>query len=196
MAQFHGYNEGDGFNNAELMMTKADEAKWQGVLDEDSYYMRGLKFFFEANKMGLLDPDSLTQKFPDVINKYSDGQILFAQFPWLTDGYNTEEHVNEGKGFAFVPFAEEQMSICRIQSLWRQLVLVYWREDQISGARDAIHELDVLAGGRSGEPNRSEGLDVGYPGWQADSDRISVTKRSPTPSICLTNMAAGCSRTE
>lgn len=110
MAQFHGYNEGDGFNNAELMMTKADEAKWQGVLDEDSYYMRGLKFFFEANKMGLLDPDSLTQKFPDVINKYNDGQILFAQFPWLTDGYNTEEHVNEGKGFAFVPFAEEQMS--------------------------------------------------------------------------------------
>lgn len=110
MAQFHGYNEGDGFNNAELMMTKADEAKWQGVLDENSYYMRGLKFFFEANKMGLLDPDSLTQKFPDVINKYNDGQVLFAQFPWLTDGYNTEKHVNEGKGFAFVPFAEEQMS--------------------------------------------------------------------------------------
>ncbi|QYR22646.1 ABC transporter substrate-binding protein [Paenibacillus sp. sptzw28] len=110
MAQFYGYNDGDGFNDAELMMTKADEAKWQGLLDEDSYYMRGLKFFFEANKMGLLDPDSLTQKFPDVTNKYSDGQILFAQLPWLTDGYNTEKHVNAGKGFAFVPFAEEKMS--------------------------------------------------------------------------------------
>jgi len=45
--QFYGYNEGDGFNAAELLMTKADEA-----------------FFFEVNKMGLLDPDSLTQKFP------------------------------------------------------------------------------------------------------------------------------------
>ena len=64
MGQFYGYNEGDGFNKADLMMTKADEAKWQGVLDDNSYYLRGLKFFFEANKMGLLDPDSLTQKFP------------------------------------------------------------------------------------------------------------------------------------
>jgi putative aldouronate transport system substrate-binding protein len=109
MGQFYGFNEGDGFNTAELMMTKADEAKWQGVLDEDSYYMRGLEFFFEANKMGLLDPDSLTQKFPDVINKYTDGQVLFAQFPWLTDGYNTEEHLSTGKGFAFVPFTEEKV---------------------------------------------------------------------------------------
>ncbi|RCW49651.1 extracellular solute-binding protein [Paenibacillus prosopidis] len=110
IAALYGYNVGDGFNNSDLILTKADEAKWQGLIDEDSPYMRGLKFFFEANKMGLLDPDSLTQKFPDVANKYSDGQILFAQFPWLTDGYNTEERVNAGKGFAFVPFAEEQMS--------------------------------------------------------------------------------------
>ncbi|MGF7030875.1 putative aldouronate transport system substrate-binding protein [Paenibacillus mucilaginosus] len=104
-----GYSVGDGFNASDLIQVKADEAKWQGVIDEDSSYMRGLKFFFEANKMGLLDPDSLTQKFPDVANKYSDGQVLFAQFPWLTDGYNTEERVNAGKGFAFVPFADEQM---------------------------------------------------------------------------------------
>lgn len=110
MAQLYGYNGGDGFNKADLMMTKADEAKWLGALDEDSYYLRGLKFFFEANKMGLLDPESLTQKFPDVLNKYNDGQILFAQFPWLTDGYNTEAHTKEGKGFAMVPFAEEQMT--------------------------------------------------------------------------------------
>ncbi|MBW5445256.1 ABC transporter substrate-binding protein [Cohnella sp. CFH 77786] len=109
-AQFYGYNEGDGFNTADIMMTKADEAKWIGLLDDDGYYLRGLKFFFEANKMGLLDPDSLTQKFPDVINKYKDGQVLFAQFPWLTDSYNTTENTSQGKGFAFVPFTEEKMT--------------------------------------------------------------------------------------
>ena len=52
--------------------------------------LKGLKFFFEANKMGLLDPDSLTQKFSDVTNKYKDGQILFAQFPWVSSSYNTD----------------------------------------------------------------------------------------------------------
>ena len=45
-----------------------------------------------------------------MINKYKDGQILFAQFPWLIGSYNSPEHTYEGKGFAFVPFAEEQMS--------------------------------------------------------------------------------------
>jgi len=43
------------------------------------------------------------------MNKYSDELILFAQFPWLTDGYNTEERTAEGKGFAFVPFTEEKV---------------------------------------------------------------------------------------
>ncbi|WP_082614773.1 ABC transporter substrate-binding protein [Paenibacillus sp. Soil787] len=110
MAQLFGYAEGDSFNNSDLILTKANEAKWQGMLDDNSYYMRGLKFYFEANKMGLLDPDSLTQKFSDVANKYKDGQVLFAQFPWVSSSYNSPENTSAGKGFQFVPFADEQMS--------------------------------------------------------------------------------------
>ncbi|MDQ0886374.1 putative aldouronate transport system substrate-binding protein [Paenibacillus sp. V4I9] len=106
----YGYGTGDGFNKADLILTKADEAKWQGLLDDDGYYLKGVKFFFDANKMGLLDPDSLTQKFSDVSNKYKDGQILFAQFPWVSSNYNTTEHTSAGKGFAFVPFGDEKMS--------------------------------------------------------------------------------------
>ncbi|MBD0378526.1 ABC transporter substrate-binding protein [Paenibacillus sedimenti] len=109
MASFYGYAEGDGFNTADLILTKANEAKWQGLLDDNGYYMKGLKFFFDANKMGLLDPDSLTQKYADVSNKYKDGQILFSQFSWASSSYNTPEHTSAGKGFAFVPFADEQM---------------------------------------------------------------------------------------
>lgn len=109
MAQMFGYAEGDSFNNSDLILTKANEAKWQGMLDDNSYYMQGLKFFFEANKMGLLDPDSLTQKFSDVSNKYKDGQVLFAQFPWVSSNYNSPENTSAGKGFQFVPFADEQM---------------------------------------------------------------------------------------
>lgn len=108
-AQFHGYAEGDGFNPGSMILVKANEADYQAILDEDSYYMKGLKFYFDANQMGLLDPDSLTQTFSDVSNKFKDGQVLFAQFPWLTTVFNTPENTSQGSGFALVPFEEQSI---------------------------------------------------------------------------------------
>lgn len=77
---------------------KADEEKYYDFLSEDSWYMKSLKLYYEANQMGLLDPDSLTQKFDDVVAKYKDGRILFSWFPWLgAANYNTAERTAEGK---------------------------------------------------------------------------------------------------
>ncbi|WP_219638851.1 ABC transporter substrate-binding protein [Cohnella sp. CFH 77786] len=108
-AQFYGYGEGDGFNPGDMILTKADGPEYQGFLDDNSYYMQGLEFYFKANQMGLLDPDSLTQKFGDVSNKFKDGQVLFSQFPWVSNAYNTPAHTSEGKGFALVPFQDEKV---------------------------------------------------------------------------------------
>ncbi len=110
VSQFYGFNEGDGLNPAGLIVTHQNKPEWQGVLDEDGYYLQGLKFYYDANQMGLLDPDSLTQKFSDVSNKFKDGQIFFSHFPWVDNVYNTPERVAEGKGLALVPFAEERIS--------------------------------------------------------------------------------------
>jgi len=110
VSQFHGYNEGDGLNPAGLILTHQNEDKWQGVLDEDGYYLQGLKFYYDANQLGLLDPDSLTQKFSDVSNKFKDGQVFFSHFPWVDNVYNTPERLAEGKGLALVPFAEEKIT--------------------------------------------------------------------------------------
>lgn len=110
IGSLYGYSDADGFNvQDQMILTKANEAKWQGLLDDNGYYMKGVKFFFDANKMGLLDPDSLTQKFADVSNKYKDGQILFSQFSWASSSFNTPERTSAGKGFAFVPFGDGQM---------------------------------------------------------------------------------------
>lgn len=89
---------------------KADEEKYYDFLSEDSWYMKSLKLYFEANQMGLVDPDSMTQKFDDVVAKYKDGRLLFSWFPWLgAANYNTPERTAEGKGFALVPFKDELM---------------------------------------------------------------------------------------
>jgi putative aldouronate transport system substrate-binding protein len=108
-AQFYGYEEGDGFNPGDLILTSAEGNKSQGLLEDNSYYMQGLKFYYDANQMGLLDPDSLTQKFSDASNKIKDGQVFFSQFPWLDNVYNSPEHTSKGKGIQLVPFQDEKI---------------------------------------------------------------------------------------
>jgi len=106
-AGLHGFDETDGFNVGGFSLISADRDEVQGILDEDGYYLRALKLYYTANQMGLVDPDSLTQTFEDVVNKMTDGQLLFTWFPWMNT-YNTPERLAQGKGFALVPFQEER----------------------------------------------------------------------------------------
>lgn len=101
---FYGYDE-SGF-----VLASADGTDFQSVLDEDSLYMRSLEFYYEANQLGLVDPDSTTQTYNDVFEKYTDGQILFSPWPWLGQtAYNTAENMAQGKGYMFVPISDESI---------------------------------------------------------------------------------------
>lgn len=104
-----GYDEGDGFNPGGLLFVSGNEDKYQGFLDEDSFYLKGLKLYYDTNQLGLVDPDSLTQKFDDVVTKFKDGQVLFSWFPWLDTGYNTPEHTGSRKGFQMVGFDQQKI---------------------------------------------------------------------------------------
>jgi putative aldouronate transport system substrate-binding protein len=77
------------------------------VLDEDSFYKRALKFYFQANQMGLLDPDSLTQTFDTVQEKRSAGRVLFSYFSWLTGQFNSRGSgyvdAENPNGYEFIP---------------------------------------------------------------------------------------------
>ncbi|MDR2071623.1 MAG: hypothetical protein LBP81_09445 [Treponema sp.] len=102
---FYGYDE-FGFT-----LYNAETNTAQPVLDPGSYYMRGLKFFNKAYQMGILDPDSATQTFSDVANKYNDGRVYWSIFSWLgPSNYNTPERLAEGKGMFGVP-AKDQKNI-------------------------------------------------------------------------------------
>jgi putative aldouronate transport system substrate-binding protein len=107
-AGLHGFDETDGFNPGGFSLISADQEKVQGLLDEDGYYLRALKLYYDANQMGLVDPDSLTQKFDDYVNKMKDGQLLLSMFSWGDDTYNTPERLAQGKGLELVPFEEER----------------------------------------------------------------------------------------
>ena len=99
---FYGYDE-YGF-----VLSKADGSDFQNILDNDSLYMRVLRFYNKAYQMGLIDPDSPTQNYSDVSDKFADGQILFSPWPWLAQpAYNTNDNLNSGRGYMFVPIEDE-----------------------------------------------------------------------------------------
>lgn len=90
-----------GYEPSGFAMSKVDGSDVQSILDENGIYLRALKFLYQANQMGLVDPDSTTQNFDTLQSKYDDGAVLYSLWPWLGSGrYNTLANTSEGKGFA------------------------------------------------------------------------------------------------
>lgn len=101
---FYGYDE-CGF-----VLAKADGSDYQSVVDEDSLYMRILKFYFEANQLGLIDPESVSQNYEACFEKCSQGRVFFSPWPWLgQSAYNTEENAKTGRGYMFAPVEDLQV---------------------------------------------------------------------------------------
>ncbi|WP_457943000.1 extracellular solute-binding protein [Caproiciproducens sp. LBM24188] len=98
LACIYGYDE-NGF-----LLLSADGKTTQSIIDDNSYYIQALKYFYKANQMGLVDPESTTQNYDTMYAKYQDGQILYSPWPWLGQAaYNTTAHKAEGKGFMLAP---------------------------------------------------------------------------------------------
>lgn len=87
-----------GYENLGFALGKVDGSEIQSVIDSDSMYVRALKFLFEANQKGLIDPESTTQNFDTLQTKFRNGDVLYSFWPWLGAGvYNTTENTSEGK---------------------------------------------------------------------------------------------------
>ncbi len=90
-----------GYEPMGFVMSKVDGSEAQSIIDNDGVYVRALRFLYEANQRGLVDPESTTQNFDTLQTKYKEGGVLYSLWPWLGAGqYNTSENTAEGKGFA------------------------------------------------------------------------------------------------
>lgn len=99
-----------GYDEIGFVLAKVDGSDYQNILDRDSWYLKSLNLFYEANKRGLLDPDSPIQDYASVFAKYQQGEVLFSFWPWLgKSAYNVEEHTGEGKGFMLAPMKDMQI---------------------------------------------------------------------------------------
>ena len=83
------------------------------TLSPDSKYVEALKWYYTANQMGILDPDSMTNTYSTYKEKVAAGRTLFAWWLWSVGGYNTPEHVNadEPTGFSIVLPTESTITL-------------------------------------------------------------------------------------
>jgi putative aldouronate transport system substrate-binding protein len=99
-----------GYDELGFVLAKADGSDYQSIIDSDSEYVRSLKFYFDANQMGLVDPESTTQNYDTMFTKYQNGQVLLSWWPWLgQSAYNTQENMDAGKGFMLAPMADQEI---------------------------------------------------------------------------------------
>ncbi|MFS1028703.1 ABC transporter substrate-binding protein [Enterococcus casseliflavus] len=99
-----------GYDESGFVLAKADGSDYQSILDSDSEYIRALKFYFEANQMGLVDPESTTQNYDTLFAKFQEGQVLFSWWPWLGQAaFNTTTNLTEGKGFMLAPIQDQKI---------------------------------------------------------------------------------------
>ena len=99
-----------GYDESGFVLAKADGSDYQSIVDSDSMYMRTLKFYYEANQLGLVDPESPTQNYDSVFLKYQQGDIFFCVWPWLSQSaYNTLSNKEAGKGFMLAPIDDMQI---------------------------------------------------------------------------------------
>jgi multiple sugar transport system substrate-binding protein/putative aldouronate transport system substrate-binding protein len=99
-----------GFDEMGFVLAQADGSEYQSIIDDDSAYVRSLKFFYEANQMGLVDPESTTQNYDTMYAKYVAGQVLFSPWPWLGQAaFNTDEHLQAGQGFQILPMQDQRI---------------------------------------------------------------------------------------
>lgn len=103
LCNWYGYQLPD-IGTSTLLVNKAGNT--QDVTSDNGVYKKILKFFFDANKRGLVDPDSASQSWNDVNTKLTNEQVLLNWYSWQIGFFNTIDRGQQGQGITQVPIAD------------------------------------------------------------------------------------------
>ncbi|WP_219837020.1 hypothetical protein [Paenibacillus sp. R14(2021)] len=105
LSNWYGYEQPDGTSTIQLN-AKGDIVP---LVDDNSMYKKILQFYFNANQMGLVDPDAPTQDWNKVAEKLTNKQVLLLWYSWQRGFYNSIERGKEGDGNVAVPIADSRI---------------------------------------------------------------------------------------
>lgn len=99
LTKWYGYET----NGSVLVGNKGDI---KVLTDNDGAYYKMLKFFFDANQLGLVDPDSGTQDWDSACTKMKNKQVLLMWYSWQRGFWNTPERANAKNAYIAAPVAD------------------------------------------------------------------------------------------
>lgn len=87
-----------GYDELGIGLYDPANGEFHDCLETDGPYLTCLKFFNQLYREGLLDPDSMTQTYENMIAKVQNGGTFFSIFNYSGSlGYNSEAHQAENK---------------------------------------------------------------------------------------------------
>lgn len=87
-----------GYDELGIGLYDPQTGEYHDALEENGPYLTMLKFFNNLFQDGLVDPDSMTQTYDQMIEKVQNGGTLFSIFNYSGSlGYNSKEHTSAGK---------------------------------------------------------------------------------------------------
>ncbi len=77
------------------------------LTDKTGSYYKILKFLNDAQRRGLVDPDSATQDWNAACAKMSAGQVYLMWYSWQVGFWNSTDRLKDGTAFIFTPVADQ-----------------------------------------------------------------------------------------
>ncbi|MDF2941897.1 MAG: sugar transporter substrate-binding protein [Herbinix sp.] len=99
LTKWYGYE----VNGSILLGTNGDMKE---LTDDAGAYYKMLKFFYDANQRGLVDPDSGTQDWETACTKMKNKQVLLMWYSWQRGFWNTPDRANERDAYIYAPVAD------------------------------------------------------------------------------------------
>lgn len=105
LCNWYGFEQPEGTGSV-LLSAKGDIVPFS---DDNSMYKKVLKFYFDANQRGLIDPDSASQDWNKVAEKLTNKQVLLLWYSWQRGFYNTIQRGRNGDGNVSVPISDSRL---------------------------------------------------------------------------------------
>lgn len=130
------------------------------ITDDDNIYRKMIKFFFDANQRGLVDPDSPTQDWDTAQTKMSNKQILFYWYQWQRGFYNTEAKEDQLDAYMPFPLGDSNTLVWSDGRYGNGRAYAVGANLDPAKKERVMKVLDFLA-----SPKGNEYQHIGIPGW-------------------------------
>ncbi len=101
-----------GYDEFQLGIYDPDTGTFHDALEKDGPYLTSLKFFNTLYQKKLLDPNSMSQTYTEMIEKLKVGGVFFSIFNYAGSlSYNTDAHMSEGK-YMYTMVPQDAVPLC------------------------------------------------------------------------------------